>query len=406
MISIFTGVAGLRAHQRAVDVIANNIANINTVAFKAGRASFQEALVQTLRAASAAGTNPMQVGLGVSVASIDNVMSQGNLRSTARPTDVAIVGDGFFVLSDGSSLDYTRDGVFQLDAQNRLVSASNGMALLGWTADPVTGQINTSTALGPSDNLTIPLGTLSIARQTANAVYQANLDASAAAGTTADTSFTIFDSLGDSHQVDLTFTKSATAGEWGWEATGADFTGSGTGTLTFDENGQITTPTQPLSLTLTDPNGATSPIDLQLDFSIVTQLAGPSSIQVVYQDGMPMGTLESFTIDQQGIVTGIFGNGMAQTLGQIALARVPNPGGMTRTGSNLYALSPNSGIAVITPPGSSGSGTLASGFLEMSNVDLASEFADLVITQRGFQANSRVITTADEMLQDVLTLKR
>jgi flagellar hook protein FlgE len=406
MISIFTGVAGLRAHQRAVDVIANNIANINTVGFKAGRASFQEALVQTLRAASAAGTNPMQVGLGVSVASIDNLMSQGNLKSTGRPGDLAIVGDGFFVLGDASSLYYTRDGVFQLDAQNRLVAASNGMRVVGWTADPVTGDVNTSEALGPTAELVIPLGTLSIARQTSTAVYQANLDASAAAGTTVDTSFTIFDSLGTSHQVNVAFTKSAIAGEWDWTATGADFTGSGTGTLAFDSNGQITTPTLPLSLTLTNPNGAVSPIGLDLDFSIVTQLSGPSTVQVVYQNGMPMGTLDSYTIDQQGIITGIFGNGMSQTLGQIALARVPNPGGMSRLGDNLYGLSPNSGIAVITPPGSSGSGEIASGFLEMSNVDLANEFANLVITQRGFQANSRVITTADEMLQDVLTLKR
>ncbi|NIM06538.1 MAG: flagellar hook-basal body complex protein, partial [Armatimonadetes bacterium] len=306
----------------------------------------------------------------------------------------------------GASLYYTRDGVFQLDAQNRLVSASSGMRVCGWTADPVTGFVDINNPVGPTSELVIPIGTLSIARQTANASYQANLDASAATGATVDTSFTLFDSLGTTHQVDLTFTKSAVAGQWDWTATGPDFTGSDTGTLVFDANGQITTPSQPLSLTLTNPNGAINPIDLQLDFSIVTQLAGDSTIQVVYQDGMPMGSLDSFTIDAQGIVTGVFGNGMTQTLGQIALARVPNPGGMTRLGDNLYGLSANSGIAVVTPPGSSGSGEVASGYLEMSNVDLASEFADLVITQRGFQANSRVITTADEMLQDVLTLKR
>lgn len=406
MISIFTGVAGLRAHQRAVDVIANNIANLNTVGFKAGRASFQEALVQTLKAGSTTGVNPMQVGLGVNVGSIDNVMTQGNLKSTARPTDLAIVGDGFFVLSNGNSLAYSRDGVFQLDAENRLVSAGNGMRVAGWAADPTTGAVNTSAAVTPASELVIPLGTLSIARQTTTASYQANLDASAAGGTDVATSFTLFDSLGQSHQVDVTFTKSATTNEWDWSATGADFTGSDTGTLTFNANGQITTPSEPLSLTLTNPNGANANIDLDLDFSIVTQLAGASTVQVVYQDGVPLGTLESYIVNETGLLTGIFGNGMSQALGQIALARVPNPGGMSRMGDNLYGLSPNSGLAVIAPPGTSGNGKVASGFLEMSNVDLASEFADLVITQRGFQANSRIITTADEMLQDVLTIKR
>jgi flagellar hook protein FlgE len=406
MISIFTGVAGMRAGQRAIDVIANNIANLNTIAFKSGRVSFQEALVQTLRAGSTAGTNPMQVGLGVGVASIDNIMDQGNLKSTSRPTDLAITGDGFFIVSNGTGFSYTRDGNFQLDANNRLVSASNGMAVEGWAADPATGQINTSANLSPSSALTIPLGTMAVARQTSNSVFKANLDASSAADTVVNSTFSIYDSLGQTHQITVAFTKSDTANTWDWTASSPDGTSDSTGTLTFDANGQLDTAGNALSLTLTNPNGATSPIDLTLDFSTVTQLVGDSNVQVVSQDGLPTGTLQSFSIDQNGIITGVFDNGMAQTLGQLALARFANPAGLDKQGSNLYGVSPNSGIALIAPPGVGGTGTVSAGQLEMSNVDLANEFANLVVTQRGFQANSRVITTGDEMLQDLLTLKR
>jgi flagellar hook protein FlgE len=407
MLALFTGVAGLRANQRAVDVIANNIANLNTVGFKAGRVSFQEALVQTLGGASTAGKNPMQVGLGVTISSIDTLMSQGNLKPTDLPTDVAIEGDGFFVLSDGNSLLFSRDGVFQLDAQNRLVSAANGMAVCGWLADPTTGQIQNTSTLGVDSALTIPLGAMTVARQTSEVVYQSNLEAGAADGDSVATSFSFFDSLGADHRVNVAFTKTATDNEWAWEATdpssGAVY---GSGTLTFDENGQCTSPTAALSITLADPGGASSPTDLQLDFSAVTQLAGTSTIQAVRQDGLAMGTLQSFTMDDQGIITGVFSNGMSQQLGQIALSVVANPGGLQRLGNSLYGLSPNSGATVITPPGHAGAGRVASGHIEMSNVDLANEFANLILTQRGFQANSRIITTSDEMLQELLTLKR
>jgi flagellar hook protein FlgE len=406
MLSIFTGVSGLRAQQKAVDVIANNIANINTVGYKSGRASFQEALVQTLGSASESGKNPMQVGLGVSIASIDSLMSQGNLKPTERPTDIAIDGDGFFVLSDGQSICYTRDGTFQLDAQNRLVSAATGKAVCGWTADPSTGEIDTSTAINMNSTLSMQLGALSIARETSNVRYQANLDASAADGATVDTAFLMYDSLGNDHRVNLTFTKSATDNAWDWEATDESGNSYGTGSIAFNENGQVTDPDQTLSVTLADPGGASNPIELNLDFSGVTQLAGNTTVQTVEQDGLPLGSLDSFSIDDQGIITGIFSNGMSQKLGQIALATVPNPGGMQRLGNNMYSLSPNSGVATINTPSTGGAGKLASGYLEMSNVDLANEFANLVITQRGFQANSRIITTSDEMMQELLTLKR
>ena len=407
MISIFTGVAGLQTYQRAVDVIANNIANVNTVAFKAARVSFAEALAQTLRAGSENGTNPMQIGLGVGLSSIENMMTQGNLKSTGRPTDVAILGDGFFAISDGKGLTFTRDGVFQLDARNRLVSASNGMRLLGWLADPVTGQIDTSTDLSPTTEILIPIGTRLAARQTANAVYQGNLNASQDPADVVDTPFTIYDSLGAPHQITISFTKSATTpNEWGWAVTSPDGSCADTGTITFTENGECQTDSAAFTLTLTTPNGATADIPITADPRSITQLVGETSAQCISQDGLPVGALQSFSIDEKGIITGIYSNGMAEKLAQLALASFTNPGGLSKLGGNLYLPSPNSGSPIIKPPNIGANGTLAAGFLEMSNVDLAEEFANLIVTQRSFQANSRVVTTADEMLQDVLTLKR
>ncbi len=407
MISIFTGVAGLRTYQRAVDVIANNIANVNTIGFKSARVSFAEALAQTLRAGSESGTNPMQIGLGVGVSSIDNLMNQGNLKSTGSPTDIAILGDGFFVLSDGSSISFTRNGVFQLDGRNHLVAASNGMHILGWIADPTTGAIDSTTNVDASTAITIPIGTQLAARQTANATYQGNLDAGQDPAAPVETKFTIYDSLGAPHQLSITFTKSAlTPNEWTWSVSSPDGASADTGTITFTENGECQNGTISFTLTLTTPGGAAADISIDADLSAVTQFVGSTTAQAVTQDGLPVGTLQSFSIDDLGLLTGVYSNGMVQPLARIALAAFTNPAGLSKLGSGLYTTSPNSGDPIIKPPNVGANGTLAAGFLEMSNVDLAHEFANLIVTQRAFQANSRVVTTADEMLQDVLTLKR
>ncbi len=406
MIAIFTGVAGLQTYQRAVDVIANNIANVNTVGFKAARASFAEALAQTLRAGSETGINPMQIGLGVGLASIDNLMGQGNLKSTGRPTDVAVLGDGFFVLSDGARIAFTRSGLFQLDGRNRLVHASNGMRVVGWLAD-ASGEIDTTRNVDAATEIVIPIGTRLAARQTAKIIYQGNLDASQDPADPVETSFTIYDSLGAPHQLTITLTKSAVnANEWTWSVSSPDGTCADTGTLTFTEQGECQSDAIRFTLTLSDPGGATANIPLQADLSAVTQLVGATSAQAVSQDGLPVGALQSFSIDELGVVTGIYSNGMAERLAQIALAGFTNPAGLSKLGGGLYEPSPNSGQPIVKPPNVGSNGALASGFLEMSNVDLAQEFANLIVTQRAFQANSRVVTTADEMLQDVLTLKR
>ena len=407
MISIFTGVAGLQTYQRAVDVIANNIANVNTVGFKSSRVSFAEALAQTLRAGSETGINPIQIGLGVELASIDNIMSQGNLQSTGRPTDIAILGDGFFVLSDGAAISFTRSGVFQLDGRNRLVFAANGMHVLGWSADPATGLIDTSSNVDPSTAIVIPIGTQLAARQTSDVIYQGNLDVGQDPANDLDTAFTMYDSLGAPHQVTITFSKSAVnPNEWSWSVSSPDGASADTGTITFTANGECQTGSIAFTLALTTPNGANANIDVDADLSAVTQFYGATTAQAVTQDGLPVGSLQSFSIDDQGVVTGVYSNGMVSSLAQIALAGFTNPAGLSKLGNGLYTTSPNSGSPIIKPPNVGSNGTLAAGFLEMSNVDLAQEFASLIVTQRAFQANSRVVTTADEMLQDVLTLKR
>ncbi len=408
MIALYNGVSGLAAQQQAVDVIANNIANINTVGYKASRVTFMDALSNTLRGASTSGTNPVQVGLGVAVAGIDANMTQGNLQSTSRPTDLALEGQGFFILGGGGSTAYTRAGNFGLDATNRLVSLVNGMAVLGWQADPITGEVDNSTTVGPDSSISIPLGTMARARATEHVVYQSNLDANTAVGGTVSTSFSVYDSLGNDHQIQLDFTKSG-ANAWTWRLTSPDIDPAAaplTGNITFDANGQCLLPNIACSLTLANANGAVNPLAFSVNTESVTQLAGDATIRAVSQDGLELGWLESFSIDQNGLITGGFSNGMTQALGQVAVATFNNPAGLERTGSSMYTPSANSGTPSISAPGRGGAGKVAGGYLELSNVNLADEFANLIVTQRGFQASSRIISTADEMLQDLVTLKR
>jgi flagellar hook protein FlgE len=406
MESMYIGVSGMQAHQKAVSVIGNNVANLNTVAFKAGRVSFQEELVSTMRVGSAQGTNPMQVGGGVSISSIDTVMTPGVLRPTNRTLDLAIVGGGFFVVDDGTNQRFTRAGVFQMDDDNRIVLAGNGMRAVGWSADIFTGAMDSTIA--PTNDLRIPLGTL-YAVSTANASFAGNLNASAAIGATSTASVEAYDSLGTAHRIDVEFEKTAAA-TWSWTASSPDgiiVAAPGTGTLSFDSHGNVTSATSDgtINLALTTPNGADATLSFAVDFSAVSQLDGEFSVQTTSQDGLPMGTLDSFSIDNEGQILGTFSSGASRLLGQLALANFTNPAGLQREGNNLWSISPNSGSAVVTPAGSSAS-SLRSGYLEQSNVDLTSEFTELIIAQRGFQANSRSITTSDDLMQEVLQIKR
>lgn len=404
--SLFAAVSGMQNMQTKIDVIGNNIANVNTTGFKYARVKFQDMLSQTLRGASApqqgrGGINPSQVGLGMVLGSIDNIHTQGSLQPTGRPEDLAIQGNGFFVVGDGSRVFYTRDGSFSRGSDGDLVNAATGMKVLGWTAAP-DGTIDPTGPVGP---INIPLGEKTIAQATNKIVFMYNLDANATAphGMSVD----VYDSLGVRHTLKFTFTKTAT-NQWSWtveESSGTPVTNN-TGTLQFDGAGNLTSPPNPPQISFDPANPDAAPVNISLDFSAVTQLAAPSTVDYKFQDGFPPGELEGFTIGSGGVISGTYSNGLVRNLGQIALAAFGNPEGLLKAGDNLYQITSNSGEPRIGTPGTQGRGTIQTATLEMSNVDLARELTEMIITSRAFQANSRVVTTSDEILQELINLKR
>ncbi len=695
MRSLFAGVSGLRNHQTRMDVIGNNIANVNTVAYKGSRVTFAEAFAQLLQGASRppgdqGGINPIQIGLGSKIGSIDQNFSQGNLESTGQSTDLAIQGDGLFVLSDGSRNYYTRAGNFQLDANGRMVSPANGFKVQGINADS-NGVLSTGSAI---TDISLPFGKKSPARATSNVTLTGNLDArqqpkgtilatqgrvygieqsgsngglgsdmtglyangaanasvlgmvpnsttvtltdgtnsqtytyvaadtgvgtfdfhslkdlvaeinnnfgaggfntlsvvqnnatgaldftaiaginlsftssnpallkalgaangalaaaatassdefshvasatdlitelrngsgqslglsagntinidgneggvpvtsgsvavgagttygqllatinttlgltnitgatidttsgslaitgdgglvnalsglnirSAAAGAgsfnsifdsragnyverqaasdvTHQAAITVYDSIGTPISLSMAFTKDPTApNRWLWNATVPSpgvVTGGGSGYVTFDSDGRLETFAYSgggNSFQFDPGSGATAPVDLQLDSGLLgdinglSQFASPSNAVASAQDGYPMGNLQDISVDSLGVITGYFTNGVNQTLAQIALASFNNPSGLLRQGDNMYGESANSGGAIVGFSGTSNQSTITPGALESSNVDLSEEFTNMIIAQRGFQANARVITTADEMLTELVNLKR
>ena len=419
--SMFSAISGLRGHQEMMDVIANNIANVNTVGFKSGRVNFQDILSQTVHGATApsgglGSINPAQIGLGMTVAGIDVLQTQGNLQSTGKTTDMAIQGDGFFVESDGSSTVYTRDGAFDIALDGSLANPGSGLKVQGWQAD-ANGKIDITQ---PITNLVIPIGQRTTALATSHVTLSGNLDAGATgpvvgppavAATTVPTTMTVFDSLGIAHSVKVTFTKTAVANQWTWVAskdpadTGIGIAAAGTtnqGTLTFTSGGVYSASTGTLAFTF--PDGATSTTPA-IDLSAMTQFSGTSQ-PAGQTDGFASGTLVTFAVGNAGELSGVYSNGQTQVLGQIALANFLNSAGLLRAGQNNFAATSASGAANIGTAGTGGRGTVTTGALEMSNVDLATQFTGMITAERGFQANSRVITTSDEMLQELVNLKR
>ncbi len=426
MRSLFSGIAALRNHQLYLDVVAANIANVNTTAYKSTKVSFQELMSQTVRSATApqdglAGRNAIQVGLGMVLGSVDTNFTQGSLQATGKMTDLALQGDGFFVLEGGLGPMYTRDGTVDIGLDGTLVSPATGMHLLGWTADG-TGAIDTAQPLEP---IQIPFGQ-NMARGTSKVQFKGNLDAEDATGDTVATQFGVYDSLGVVHSLEMVATRNAGIPVT-WTLSASELTVQPDGTVVrtpvaavsdttveFDEFGQIVdenagavgTDSPTIDLTVNYANGADSPAHIAIDLSTITGLAGRSELDPVSQDGLESGSLVSFNVDTYGQVVGVFSNGLNRMLGQISLAKFINPGGLMRQGENLYAVSTNSGTPQYGEPGQDGRGVISAGYLEMSNVDLAQQFTNMIVAQRGFQANSRVITTSDEMLNELVNLKR
>ena len=391
--SLFSGISGLRAHQTMLDVTGNNIANVNTTGFKSSSTQFQDTLSQVLSNAGAAqtgvgGTNPAQVGLGVRVAGITTNFAQGAAQLTNNSTDMMISGDGFFVVSKGGQDFYSRAGAFSRDASGQLVT-TDGALVQGWEA--VGGVIDTN---APLADLRLTNAATMAAKATTNASFEGNLPSDAVTGATLNKQITVYDSVGNARQLALNFDKTAT----GWTVSGTDGTaGTLAATpLVFDASGVLTSP---LSVSV-----GTNPVAVNL--STITGMAGLDTVQSKVQDGQQAGTLQSFTLNADGSLMGAFSNGMKQVVGQIALATFNNPVGLEKSGASLYRTTVNSGAAQVGTAGSGGRGSLIGGSLEMSNVDLSAEFTNLIVAQRGFQANARVITTSDQVLQELVDLKR
>jgi len=465
MRSLYSGVAGLQNHQVRMDVLGNNIANVNTTGFKKGRVNFQDLLYQQMSGASrpneeVGGVNPKEIGLGMSIASVDTIHNQGALQTTGVSTDLAVQGNGFFVLKKGEQTIYTRAGAFGLDSDGRLVNPGSGLRVQGYLAQRVEGREILSTS-GRVGDLIIPVGSKDPAKATERVDLACNLDKrtpEVVEGAARDAveqgtwrvEEKIFDSFGQAHTLRVEFRKApGETNRWTGNVTidpeaaiptnaavalGAEGAAAGQGnafTVEFDNRG--------LLRRVADAQGGLSPetgiLDLGVSFDVagatagadgaptrqnfrlsvgtvgsavgtVTQMAERSSTKVFLQDGYTMGYLDSFKIDQTGVVSAVYSNGSNRSIGQIALASFTNPGGLEKIGETNFVQSNNSGQANVGPSGIAGKGKILAGTLEMSNVDLAEQFTDMIVTQRGFQASSKTIQTSDQMLQELLGLKR
>jgi flagellar hook protein FlgE len=422
--ALITGVAGLDANSTALSVASANIANVNTVGYKNADAQFS-----TFLASSFGSSDPSSAGV-VGKAS-QSVTTQGLLQTTQSPTDLAISGSGFFIVSptgDPTTQEYTRAGNFTTDSQGNLVNAA-GLHLLGWPLD-ANGNPPTDTADMTQINVT---GLAGKAEATTTATLQANLQASStvdatyvAGDMTSGTvtpafqrTIDVYDSQGGSQPVQLSFIKTA-ANTWAYEASyqgaAGNITGTNpiaTGTMKFNSDGSLAnadtasaTPTGNISLTI--PWSAASGLATQtvsLDMGTIggtdgfTQFDNPSALTNSTVNGAVFGSVSGLSIATDGTVSAQFSNGLSQAVFKLPLATFANPNGLSETSGNAYTVTPDSGTAIVNAAGTGGSGDIEAKSLEGSTVDLATEFTNLITTQRAYSASARIVTTADQMLQ-------
>lgn len=471
---MFTGISGLNAYQSQIDMISNNIANVGTVGFKGQRMTFADLFYQSQGFASGptqtrGGVNPQETGLGVKVNTIDTNFGQGGLQTTGINTDLAINGDGFFILRNTDNTGqpiYTRDGAFSLNSNGVMYDPATGLAVQGFMA-------NANGVVTPGSNpgtITVPIGLSMQATGTGAATAvklgptnDQNFDVSmggsldqtqyavaASGGTPAakTVSTTIYDSLGNAHQATITFTPAAPvapatlpatvknaagtavqpATSWKYSIAFADGTtasAASTGYAWFDTNGQFintsgdaagtqthalgtapsTTDGNAIAITGWPAGNNSTLATIGLDFSNMASLAGTPTANVIAQDGYAAGTLSNITIGQDGSVTGSFTNGQQKTIAQLALATFQNEAGLHRAGGSAFQQTANSGLAQIGTGASGRFGAVISGSLEQSNVSLADEFTKMIVAQRAFEANTRGISTADQNMMTVLNIR-
>ncbi len=411
--SLFAGISGLNANATAMTVVGDNIANVNTTAFKANRFSFANILSQSL-----GGGGGDDIGRGVDFWGTTALWSQGSLENTSNPTDMAINGRGFFMVNDSSgSSFYSRAGEFSFDRNGDLRNP-DGYLLQGYQ---VTGLSPTGgLILGGITDINIPGNSTSPPAPSTTFTVDVNLDAGAAPGQTYSTTISSYDSLGNSIPVTLDFLNTG-IGQWTASAsipasagTGATLNGAASIPVTFDPSGNLLTPPGDVTVGLALTNGAAAPQNILWDLydaaglnrGDLTGYAGQSTTTFQTQDGYPAGSLRSVAVDESGVVTGSYSNGQLTPLFQVALVDFPSLYGLTKMGNNLYDESLDSGQPLPGTPGRGTLGSISPRAIEMSNVDLAQEFVKMITTQRAFQANSRVITTSDEVLTELINIKR
>jgi flagellar hook protein FlgE len=411
--AFFIGLSGLTSNSLGIKNVGNNLANTNTIGYKASNLFFEE-----LRSASEGPDG----GQGVDISSTQQVWTQGNIQQSQLASDMAIRGNGFFVVGDGvNSQFYTRAGNFEIDAEGKLVT-SNGLYVMGFPV--VGGTIDPNADLTPID---VTPGKILAANATTEVHFVTNLNSETPSETvnpdlaSFSTSTLTYDSLGASHAVTVTFTKTDTGWRYDMTIPAVDVGGASTdppvsiqtGTLSFDSDGKLIAPaTDVAGITVSGlANGAS---DIVFDWTLydeqgeglLTQFNLPSSTSETYQNGNGAGTLTTFYVLEDGTIEGLFSNGETSPLGQVVLSNFTSPQGLVRVGDNLYARTTQSGEPTIGAASTGGRGRIQGNAIEMSNVDVAEEFIRLIIFQRGYQANARVITTSDQITLETLQLKQ
>jgi flagellar hook protein FlgE len=424
--SFYSGLAGLQSNATALNVVGNNLANINTAGFKRSMVTFGQVMSDTVRGISGAG-NPIQIGLGSARSEIVSNFGQGSIQTTGIRSHLAIQGEGFFqVMQDGTSM-YTRAGNFSFNQEGFLVHAS-GSRVQGFLGTDANGQALTS---GGLTDVRVDLGQASPPRETERVRFISNLSNDAATGETYTTSIEVFDSKGVAHQLSLTFTKSATQGEWTYQfdfengTVSTTFPNDGSGTIVFDSQGNLemldgvsinpagsnktfnitnlTTGADDMSITW---EAFEEGVDGGLNRGLITNYSNSFSTGTLFQDGFGSGILQDITFDQSGVMVGFFDNGQTLELGQVAVATFNNRNGLKQLNGGMYVSTAASGPASVDGEGTGGRGSILANSLESSNVDIAEEFTNLIVYQRGYQSNSKTITTTDQLLQEALNLKR
>jgi len=402
--SFQTGLSGLNASSRSLDVIGNNIANANTTGMKSSRAEFGNLVASAMGASGSAGA-----GIGVAVDAIAQQFTQGNISTTGNSLDVAIKGGGFFQLTqpDGT-LAYTRDGSFKLD-KDGYIKTNSGANLMGFPTDK-SGKATSATI----QKLQLPTNAPIAASATTSITAEFNLDARAPVAATAvpptprttyGTALSVYDTQGAAVPVNLYFQRVASTTTDNWDVYDVATGGAPLFQLQFDENGKLTSPAVSPTLTIATPSAVTPDITATLDISKVTQFGNDFAVSNLTQNGYASGELTSLSIGENGVITTRYSNGQTQYGGQISLAEFRNVQGLTPLGGNAWAATFDSGLPVQGAPGSGKLGALRAGALEDSNVDLTSELVNMMTAQRAYQANAQTIKTQDQVMSTLVNLR-